>query len=111
MIRKTFLSSVAITLLAAILAVGLFVEDNGGRIAHASGYTVLHVIEHSSNDTVVDIGPQGDSMGDLLTFANPLYDATDTNQVGYDSGNCVRTVVGAVYECNWTVFLRVVRLP
>lgn len=103
MIRKTFLSSVAITLLAAILAVGLFVTGSAG---HAHAYTVVHVIEHSNNDVLVDIGPHGDSMGDLLTFADPLYNAANTKQVGHDSGNCIRTIVGRLYECNWTIFLK-----
>jgi allene oxide cyclase len=29
------------------------------------------VVEHAVTDTVVDLGPKGDSRGDLLAFAGP----------------------------------------
>ena len=35
---------------------------------------------------MIDIGAAGDSAGDLLTFANKLYDETNTSQVGRDPG-------------------------
>ena len=69
------------------------------------GGNVVHVVEHAITDTVVDVGPKGDSVGDLLPFANPVFDAADKKQVGTDNGNCIRTVVGKVYECNWTTIL------
>jgi len=67
--------------------------------------SIVHVVEHAITDTVVDVGPKGDSVGDLLPFANPVFDAADTKQVGTDNGNCIRTVVGTAYECNWTTLL------
>lgn len=69
---------------------------------------VLHldVVERATTDTVVDTGPAGDSRGDLLSFANDVFDATNTHRVGHDNGSCVRTVPGQAYECEWTLTLR-----
>jgi allene oxide cyclase len=66
----------------------------------------LFVVERATTDTVVDTGPAGDSPGDLLTFANDVFDAANTHRVGHDNGSCVRTVAGGAYECEWTLTLR-----
>ena len=63
------------------------------------------VIEHATTDVTTDTGATGDSVGDILTFANDVYDASDTRKVGTDQGYCVRTVAGKAYECTWTMFL------
>ena len=80
--------------------------------AKASGGMTIHVVEHAITDTVGDVPPKGDSMGDQLAFHNPVFDAADKHQVGHDNGDCVRTVVSTnkkhlngVWECFWTVFL------
>ena len=65
----------------------------------------LQVIEHADTDTVVDLGVKGDSAGDLLTFANPVYDAANKTRLGSDQGYCVRVVVGKSWECFWTLIL------
>ena len=36
------------------------------------------MIEHATTDKVIDTGKPGDSTGDLLTWHNKVYDATDT---------------------------------
>jgi len=64
------------------------------------------VIEHALTDSVLDLGAKGDSAGDLLTFANPVYDAADKTQVGSDQGYCVRVAVGKSWECFWTLILK-----
>lgn len=69
------------------------------------GASSVTVIEHAANDTTTDTGAPGDSGGDLLTFANDIYDASDTRKVGTDQGYCIRIVPGASYECTWTTFL------
>jgi allene oxide cyclase len=66
----------------------------------------IKVVEHPVNETTVDIGPKGDSVGDLLTFANPVFDAANKTQVGTDQGYCVRVVVGKSWECIWTIVLK-----
>jgi allene oxide cyclase len=63
------------------------------------------VTEHADTDATTDTGARGDSAGDVLTFANPVYDAADRTQVGTDQGYCIRTVAGSAYECNWTLIL------
>jgi allene oxide cyclase len=65
----------------------------------------LQLVEHADTDTVVDLGAKGDSAGDLLTFANPVYDAANKQQLGTDQGYCVRVVVGKSWECFWTLKL------
>ena len=71
----------------------------------ASAAEHLQVVERAMTDTTVDLGPKGDSVGDLLTFANPVYDAANKTQLGTDQGYCVRVVVGKSWECFWTLIL------
>ncbi|HEY2341228.1 MAG TPA: allene oxide cyclase family protein [Steroidobacteraceae bacterium] len=68
----------------------------------------LHLIEHAVNETTTHVAPGGkaDSVGDLLTFANPVFDSTNKTQVGTDQGYCVRIVVGKSWECFWTLILK-----
>src|SRR5580698_9650642 len=65
----------------------------------------LQVVERALTDTTVDLGAKGDSVGDLLTFANPIYDAANKTKLGSDQGYCVRVVVGKSWECFWTLVL------
>jgi hypothetical protein len=65
----------------------------------------LKFVEHATSDTVTDLGAKGDSVGDVLTFANPIFDAKNEKQVGTDNGWCIRTVAGKAWECFWTLSL------
>jgi Allene oxide cyclase len=65
----------------------------------------LVLVERAASDTVIDLGDKGDSLGDLLTFANDIYDKDNSALVGHDNGWCVRTVVGKAWECHWTLTL------
>jgi hypothetical protein len=65
----------------------------------------LKVVEHATTDAVTDTGATGDSAGDILTFANEVYDADDKNKIGTDQGVCFRTVPGKAWECFWTLTL------
>jgi hypothetical protein len=65
----------------------------------------ITVVERAVTDTIVDLGPTGDSRGDLLAFANPMYNRTNTNRVGRDQGSCIRTVVGKAWQCSFTTWL------
>jgi hypothetical protein len=64
------------------------------------------VVERPVGETTVDLGAKGDSVGDLLVFANKVYDAANKRQLGTDNGYCVRTVVGKSWECFWTLTLK-----
>jgi len=67
--------------------------------------TTFTVVEHAITDTVVDTGPTGDSLGDVLAFGNPIFNATNRTQIGNDQGSCVRTKVGVAWECSWTTII------
>jgi allene oxide cyclase len=79
-------------------------SGNGGSGRDRGGKTIT-VIEHATTDTTTDTGDKGDTVGDILTFANEVFDAKDATKVGTDNGYCLRTVKGAAYECNWTMLL------
>lgn len=66
----------------------------------------LQLVEHPVNETTLDLGAKGDTVGDLLTFANPVFDSTNKKQVGTDQGYCVRVVAGKSWECMWTMILK-----
>ena len=63
------------------------------------------VVERAETDTVIDLGEAGDTIGDLIVFGNPVYDETNTDQVGVDQGSCVLAIPGIAYECSWTLIL------
>ena len=54
---------------------------------------------------VVDIGESGDSLGDMFVFDQPLLDQ-HSNNIGTNSGVCVRTRVGHSLQCQWTLSLK-----
>jgi allene oxide cyclase len=96
----------------SMAAVAVTVVLVAGFVAHAGASrpreaTLIHVIEHATTDLVIDTGPTGDSSGDLLTFANDLYDDTNVEKVGHDQGDCIRinTIEGS-WECRWINFLK-----
>ena len=53
---------------------------------------------------MVDVGKPGDSPGDLFVFDQPLLDANGNN-IGNNSGVCIRTRVGHSLQCQWTLTL------
>jgi allene oxide cyclase len=95
--------------LAAIVVLVVAVSASGKQSSHAKhgGHNGkgLTVVEHATSDTTTDTGVTGDTVGDVLTFANDVFDAADANKVGTDQGYCLRVVAGTSYECTWTTFL------
>ena len=92
--------------LAIVLAVGIVsisAASPSDKLDHPAHQ--LTVVEHADSDKVVDTGPAGDSLGDILAFGNPIFDAANVKQIGRDQGYCIRTNVGTSWECNWTVIL------
>jgi hypothetical protein len=67
--------------------------------------TNLNVVERATTDVVSDTGAKDDSAGDILTFANEIYDETNAIKTGDDNGFCIRTVAGKAWECVATVTL------
>jgi hypothetical protein len=50
----------------------------------------------------VDLGPTGDSPGDMFVFDQPLLNEAKEN-IGSNSGFCIRTLPGQFNECQWTL--------
>jgi allene oxide cyclase len=88
--------------LAPVFAAALLVASGSEGFAKN---TTLKLVEHATTDAVTDLGAKGDSAGDLLTFANPIYDEANAKQLGDDNGWCIRTVPGKAWECFWTLSL------
>jgi Allene oxide cyclase len=92
--------------IVALGALGAAVAARAGSPArHGGGAKSFTVIEHATTDATTDTGAQGDSAGDVLTFANEIFNSTDARRVGTDQGYCIRVVPGTSYECNFTTFL------
>jgi allene oxide cyclase len=66
----------------------------------------ISVVERPVNETTVHRSGERDTVGDLLVFANKVYDAANKVEVGSDQGYCVRTVAGKSWECFWTLILK-----
>ena len=84
---------------AALLAAGCGGDDDST--------TTIKVVEHADTDTLQHVGPasEKDSIGDVLGFANDVYNEDNTKKVGTDNGMCIRTAVGKAFECVWTISL------
>lgn len=89
----------------ASLATAAIVLMGFGAGAAWAAQSPLTVVEHATSDAVLDLGAKGDSPGDVLTFANDLYDQANATKVGTNNGWCVRTVTGKAWECSWTSVL------
>jgi allene oxide cyclase len=77
-----------------------------GKLVQPGGNEEVRiVVERALTDSVVDLKPTGDSLGDLLAFGNPIYDPSNTEHIGRDEGSCVRVKVGKAWECSWTTIL------
>jgi hypothetical protein len=67
----------------------------------------IALVEHPTNETTVHTTKAAtDAVGDILSFANPVFDAANKAQVASDQGFCIRTVVGKSWECMWTLMLK-----
>jgi allene oxide cyclase len=92
--RTTFIA-------AAVLAAFAIVVSLGPVSAAGPNVTRIHVIEHATTDTLVDLTANGDSTGDLLTFHNTVFDAANVDAVASSHGDCIRIEVGVSWECRW----------
>jgi hypothetical protein len=84
---------------AALLALALHAA------ARADEHKDFTLVERAASDTVTDLGAKGDSVGDILTFANEVYDQENARKVGTDNGWCIRTVAGKTWQCSVTTTL------
>jgi allene oxide cyclase len=100
---KRFLVPTAIAAVALLVFAVVNASAGHGK-QKASGGNTVTVVEHATTDAVTN-GSATDAAGNILTFANEVFDAADEHRVGSDQGSCVRTVVGKAWECMWTTFL------
>ena len=93
---------------AALVLAPVAALASTGSPAGSQGPTVIHVVEHAITDTVQMFHPPKESLGDVLGFHNPVYNASNTRRVGMDNGFCIRTVATGKteWECTWTTLLR-----
>ncbi len=93
------MTKVSCGLLAAILL-------TAGASAALAQPRSLTVVERATTDAIsVHGGTAADNVGDVLTFANEVFDAANQVKLGSDQGYCVRVVVGKAFECHWTLIL------
>ena len=91
-------------LVVVVVGTALTISFAGNRAVTQP--TRLHVVEHSITDKVTDTGKPGDSVGDLYSWYNPVFDATDTKKIGHDQGDCVRVSKKAgSWECRWLTYI------
>jgi hypothetical protein len=88
---------------AAAVLVFAVVNATAGSSDSRDGGSI-HVIEHATTDAVTN-GTADDSAGNVLTFANEVFNSKNAKKVGTDQGYCVRIEVGKSWECVWTTFL------
>jgi hypothetical protein len=87
---------------AVLFALGALAVPAYAAPAHM---TKLDFVERAETDAAsVKGGTAAENVGDVLTFTNPIYDATNTRKVGTDQGYCVR-LIGKTIECHWTLTL------
>jgi hypothetical protein len=105
--KKSLILTTALALLVGLFAGLLLANLRNSPAAHASVVKKIHVIEHALTDTVQEFHPPNMSLGDVLGFHNPVFDAQDKHRVGTDNGQCTRTVATGKteWECFWTTFL------
>ena len=97
--KTRHLAPVLLLAAAALFAAGCGGDDDST--------TTIKLVEHADTDTLQHTGPanEDDSIGDVLGFANDVFNADNTQKVGTDNGQCIRTAVGKAFECVWTVSL------
>lgn len=90
--------------LVAVVTVPLTVQMLGcGNAQAAEPWTLTTIADARSGiASPVDVGPVGDSPGDMFVFDQPLLNEALQN-IGTNSGFCVRTLPGEFSECQWTL--------
>jgi hypothetical protein len=105
--KRLLIIGVAVAVAAVVVAVNAAAghkPGHGKRGGHPGGRT-LTVVERATTDAVTNGDAAHDVAGNILTFANDVYDKSNTTKVGTDAGSCTRIVVGKSWECSWTTFL------
>src|SRR6516162_5457791 len=91
MTRHKKLMTAAAAVLALVLAPAAALASTSTPGTSTSP-VVIHVVEHAITDTVQEFHPHTASLGDVLAWHNPVYNASDAQQIATDNGYCIRTV-------------------
>ena len=98
----------ALSVLALVVAVaaGVALASRSGGPGHGQKKhgTAIAVVERATTDAVTNPPGGADAVGNILTFANDVFDKSNKTKVGHDQGYCVRLIVGESWECVWTTF-------
>jgi len=73
--------------------------------ATAAQAETIKLVEHPKDEVTSHVGKKADNPGDILSFANTVFDAADKAKAGTDQGYCIRIVPGKSFECIWTLTL------
>ena len=106
MTRNSKLMTAAAAVIALVLAPAAALAGTSSPGTSTSP-VIIHVVEHAITDTVQEFHPPNMSLGDVLGWHNPVYNASDTRQIATDNGYCIRTVATGKteWECAWTTLL------
>jgi len=91
-----FAFSISVLFLASILLIGC--SQPGSQTLVTIADARVHKAEF------IDVGTSGDSLGDMFVFDQPLLDS-EGNNIGINSGTCIRTLIGHSLQCQWTLSL------
>jgi allene oxide cyclase len=97
-------STAAVVALVAALVTGGGPSATGAVGTEAG--TIVHVVERAKSDPITNGSPDKDRVGNIISFAHGIFDQANAKKVGHDQGSCIRTVVGKLWECSWSTFLK-----
>jgi allene oxide cyclase len=95
-----------IVVVAVVATISVALVTSAGASRGETRYPVkVSLVEHAISDQEIDVGDTGFSNGDLLTFANPIFNASNSQRVGRDQGSCIVVNASKVrYQCSWTTW-------
>src|SRR5215467_1472552 len=90
MTRNGKLMTAAAAVIAVLLApIAAVASTSSPSSSHQP--VIIHVVEHAITDTVQQFHPPKNSLGDVLGFHNPVFNAANKRQIATDNGYCIRT--------------------
>jgi hypothetical protein len=86
---KTIQSSALLSILLLAFTMTPATASAQPEVEHKKPWKVMKIFERTEGDLVfIDLGAPGPSIGDRITFSNPIFD-TDNNRIGRDVAECV----------------------
>ena len=86
-----------------IFLIGLFCLPHTILAQQTEQYELITIADARKKPAkYVDVGPKGDSVGDMYVFDQPLLNEKKV-KIGNNSGYCIRTLVGHSHQCQWTL--------